>query len=118
MENLTLGQVATAIGFLVALIAGVGTIMSKMKEWISASMKSEFDSVRKDITGLTAQIKKVDYEATKNYLVSFLAKAENSTVDDIELERFFEEYGHYTEDLHGNSYIKNKVEKLKTEGKI
>ena len=119
MEQITLGQIGTAVAFLVALITGVGALLKKMKEWISSSMKDEIDAVRQDITGLSAQLKKVDTESTKNYLVSFLAKVEqDKELDEIETERFWEEFEHYTEDLKGNSYIKQKVQKLKTEGKL
>lgn len=119
MENLTLGQIGTAVAFLVALITGVSALMKKMREWISSSMKEQFDSMSKDLEGLSKSIRKVDTEATKNYLVSFLAKVEqDKAVDEIETERFWEEYEHYVDDLDGNSYIKQKVQKLKNEAKL
>ena len=57
-------------------------------------------------------------QACKNYLVSFLSDVEKDELtDEIERERFWEQYQHYTEH-GGNSYIKRKVEKLKSEGKL
>ena len=54
----------------------------------------------------------------KNYLVPFLSKVERGEpYDDIEMERFHEEYELYT-DNGGNSYIKSRVDKLKKEGKL
>ena len=54
----------------------------------------------------------------KNYLVPFLSKVERGEpCDEIELERFHEEYTFYT-NHGGNSYIKSRVAKLQKEGKL
>ena len=50
--------------------------------------------------------------------VQCLARVElNMPMPEIEKERVWESYGRYRE-LGGNSYIKEKVEKLKQEGKL
>ncbi len=119
MQNITLGQIGTAVAFVVALLTGIGWIVKALKGWISDVLKEQIDSLRKDIKGLGERLDDVDKEATKSYLVTFLSKAETgSPIDDIEMERFCEEYEHYKKDLHGNSYITHKVEKLKGEKKI
>jgi hypothetical protein len=54
----------------------------------------------------------------KNYIVPFLARVERGEpVDNIEVERFHEEYKYYR-DHDGNSYIKSRVEKLQSAGKL
>jgi hypothetical protein len=54
----------------------------------------------------------------KNYIVPFLARVERGEpVDNIEVERFHEEYKYYR-DHDGNSYIKSRVEKLQKDGKL
>ena len=119
MENITLGQVGAALAFLVSFLTGCGWIVKRLKDFIKDTLKEEVGTLRKDINGLGTRLDKVDMEATKNYLVSYLSKAEQGLpIDEIERERFCEEYDHYKKDLKGNSYITHKVEKLKSEGKI
>lgn len=51
-------------------------------------------------------------------LVSFLAGVEQGeAVDEIQTQRFYEEYEHYV-NRGGNSYIKQKVQKLKDKNLI
>lgn len=118
MENITLGQIGAGIAFVVAILTGVATINNKLRKWIKDSLKESFDIVDKKIDGLKDQIKTVDLEQTKSFLVRFLADVEQGKkIDDIELERFWEQYEHYR-DMNGNTYIKKKVEKLEQEGKL
>lgn len=120
MEQITLGQIGIAVGFLVALIAGVKAIKTSIKDWLKSALKEQFDGVNKRFDELdtkqTAVIKRldtVDIENCKNYLVTFLAEvARGEMKDETEMQRFWEEFEHY-QSLGGNSYIKNKVEELK-----
>ena len=62
---------------------------------------------------------KEDKEKTKNFLVARLNEIENGeTWSEIERQRFYEQYDHYTNDLNGNTYIKKAVEVHEAEGKI
>ena len=120
MEQITLGQIGIAVGFLVALIAGVNALKKSIKEWLNSALKENFDRVDKRfdgldkrLDGLEKRLDSVDTENCKNYLVTFLAEAARGEIkDETELQRFWEEYEHYQK-LGGNSYIKNKVEELK-----
>lgn len=118
MQDITLGQIGAGIAFIVAILTGVATINSKLKKWIKDSLKESFDIVDKKIDGLKDQIKTVDLEQTKSFLVRFLADVEQGKkIDEIEKERFWEQYEHYR-NMNGNTYIKKKVEKLEQEGKL
>lgn len=120
MEQITLGQIGIAVGFLVALIAGVNALKKSIKEWLNSALKENFDRVDKRfdgldkrLDGLEKRLDSVDTENCKNYLVTFLAEAARGEMkDETEMQRFWEEYEHYQK-LGGNSYIKNKVEELK-----
>lgn len=120
MEQITLGQIGIAVGFLVALIAGVNALKKSIKEWLNSALKENFDRVDKRfdgldkrLDGLEKRLDSVDTENCKNYLVTFLAEAARGEMkDETELQRFWEEYEHYQK-LGGNSYIRNKVEELK-----
>ena len=100
MEQITLGDLSSWIGFLVGLVGSIAAIITGVKK-----------AVEKLLVPLAM-------DNAKNYIVPFLARVERGEpVDSIELERFHEEYKFYT-DHDGNSYIKSRVEKLKKEGKL
>lgn len=118
MDNITLGEIGIAITFLVGIISGISYLHKHLREWIAQSLKDQLDSIKDEVKGLHDRIDGVDMQACKNYLVSFLSDVEKDELtDEIERERFWEQYQHYTEH-GGNSYIKRKVEKLKSEGKL
>ena len=118
MEQITLGQIATAVAFLVALIGGVAFLLKKLKEFIVLTLKEELAPIKQDLSETKKLIDKVDLENCKNYLVMFIAETERGIEhDEIEKQRFWEEYEHYS-NCGGNSYIKRSVEALKAENKI
>ena len=118
MENITLGQVAVVVASLAAFITGLGVLYGKLKKWLKAVFKEELEPISKSIEKVEKRLDDVDLESTKNYLVSFLSNVEKgNAVDEIERERFWEMYNHYSK-VGGNSYIKHKVEKLEAAKKL
>lgn len=125
MENITLGQIAVALSFVVGLITSILYLKKHLKEWVFSAVKEQFDALGKEIGEVrddnkvtVERLKVVDLESTKNYLVYYLSKIERGEkTEEIEKERFWEQFGHYTK-AGGNSYIKQKVEQLKREGKL
>ena len=125
MENITLGQVAVALAFLVGLATAAAYIHKLIKNWISTALKGNFDEINtrldgvvKSVDDLKKQLRDVDIESCKNYLVAFLADVDQGQpIDAIERERFWEELEHY-EARGGNSYIHRKVEQMKAENKL
>jgi hypothetical protein len=137
LESITLGQLGIAVTFIVGLITGFSFLHKKLKEYLSAVLKEEFDGIKKKIDNLSEKITEVDKNTCKkiddmseniievdkntckNYLVSALSEIDQGhNMDDVESERFWEQYDHYTDDLKGNSYIHRKVEQLKSDGKL
>lgn len=107
MGQITLEQLATWAAFLAAFGGSVAAIIRGVNKAVSKLLEP-----------LSEQIKSVDRENCKNFLVTFLAEVERGQEhDQIELERFHEQLEHYTA-IGGNSYIKAKVEKLKKDGKL
>lgn len=107
MEQITLGDLATWAAFIVALGGSVAAIIRGVGK-----------AVEKLLEPIKKQIRDVDLENCKNYLVTFLAAVERSQEhDEIELERFHEQLSHY-QAIGGNSYIRAKVDKLTKEGKL
>ena len=118
MDNITLGQIAIAVAFLVALVTGVKHLLAEAKGWISESMKTQMDEISGKIEAMERRIADVDMQTCKNYLVVRIAEIENGKVpQEVEKERFYEQYEHYIK-IGGNSYIRKKVEQLEAEGKL
>jgi hypothetical protein len=125
LENITVGQIAAVVIFIAALITGGVKIKDSVKKWLENLLKAKFDEVNDKTDKLSLKIDKleerldsVDLENCKNYLVTFLSEVKRGEIkDEIEKQRFWEEFSHYT-DRGGNSYIKRDVEELKKLGKI
>lgn len=100
METITLGDLARWAAFAVALGGSIAAIIKGVKNAVEKLLEP------------------LSLDNAKNYLVPFLSKVERGEpVDEIELERFHEEYTFYT-NHGGNSYIKSRVDKLKQAGKL
>lgn len=97
-----MNNIADTIILVASLITAVTTIIISMQK----ILKRMFEPVNKKIDGL-------DLSQARNYLVDFLADIENGEKkDECQVERAYELYDHYTKDLHGNSYIHAKWEKV------
>lgn len=100
MEQITLGQIASWAAFVVALGGSVAAIIKGVKKVVEKLLEP------------------LSLDNAKNYLVPFLSKVERGEpCDEIELERFHEEYQFYVSH-GGNSYVKSRVEKLQKAGKL
>lgn len=116
MENITIGQIMSVCGVIVA-IGGFAGFFWKMfvnlKKYLTKIIVTELEPIKDSLKELDSKIDKTDMQACKNYLVSFLADVEQGgMVDEIERQRFWEQMEHY-ENLGGNGYIHQKVERLK-----
>lgn len=118
MENITLGQIMVALGIITTLIGGIVYIKQSLDKIIKKVFETELKPINDKLDDMRNQIKTVDIESCKNYLVRSLADFESGQqVGETEIERFWEQYEHYTKQ-GGNSYIHRKVEQLKSEGKL
>ena len=129
MEQITLGQIASFLAFVLALggsITGILAISKKpfqkrddeMKKFIALTVKTEVDPLKETMARIESEVKKTDKEACKNFLVSFLANVDRGEpIDEIEKQRFYEEWEHY-EAAGGNGYLHAKVARLKEKGLI
>lgn len=118
MEDLTLGQISLGIAFFVALIGGIGVLISSFKKLLTTMLAEQFAELKLDIEKINTRLANVDMASTKNFLVRCIRDYEaGEQMSDTETERFWEQYEHYCKN-GGNSYIKRKVEQLKADGKI
>lgn len=118
MENITLGQIAAAIGLIGVLVGGYKALQKNIREGLQKIVSDLLKPITESINQINDRLDKVDVEATKNFLVRCLSDVEKGErMTEVEAERFWEQYEHYIA-AGGNTYIKNKVVKLQEEGKI
>jgi len=99
MENITLGQVATALAFLVSLIGSLEFIFIRLKRFISK------------------EIKPLKIESIKVDLVNLMCFAEQGIISEEQKKLAYELFDEYT-NAGQNSYVHSKWENLRKEGKI
>lgn len=81
--------------------------------------KKEENPILKELAEIRKDIRLLDKATCKNFLVRCLADFEKGNkMSDVEVERFWEQYHHYIDELKENTYIKEWTERLKKEGKI
>jgi hypothetical protein len=111
LKDITLGEIAVGLAFIVALIASVKSLRKDIKTWIKEVMKEEIAPLKKSV-------EETDLENCKNYLVTFLSELERGEPkDEIEYQRFWEQYERYTK-KGGNTYVMHRVEMLKSINKL
>lgn len=123
LQKLTLEQVSIAIVFIGSLIAGIKYLKKELedclKDFLEKLLNKQFKDVNDKLDTMQTSIRTLDVQATKNFLVRYLADIERGEhIYDSEKQRFWEEYDHYIKDLGENSFIKEWVARLKEEGKL
>lgn len=118
MENLTFGDVSSALTLLVAFIASVAFLHKKMKQWLTKALGDQFKAIDAEMQSLQERMDRVDLEGCKNFLVRVIADIDSGQkIGETEIERFWEQYEYYKR-LGGNTYISKKVERLEHEGML
>lgn len=106
MENITIGQINAFLGILAGIITSGSIIIVFIQKSLKKLIKNELEPI-------STQIKNLDVSQCKNFLVGFLADVEQGNeLDKVEIERAYEIYDHYVNDLKQNSYIHNRWESL------
>lgn len=119
MENITIGQIAAAVGIIVALIIGFKTINDNVKGSLEKVFKEFMQPFSDKLDSIEKSVASIDKATCKNFLVRCLADFEKGNyMSEIEVERFWEQYKHYTKELHENSFITEWTDRLKKEGKL
>ena len=123
MESITLGDFSAALALIAGIIASCGAIYGFLAKTLKKSFEESLKPLEKKMDDLSTKVSSVDVDNTKNFLVGFLSKFDCTgsncpVITDEELQRFWEQYDHYTKDLGMNSYIHEKVDRLKKKGKL
>ena len=106
MENITLGDIAKVLSFVV----GIGGSIAYLKGTLTKSISKTLQPINKKIDNL-------ELSSTKTDLVNFMSQVENGQVSNEQIQNAYQLFDRY-EQLGGNGFIHSKWEKLKKEGKI
>ena len=106
MEKITLGEILTVIVFIGAFMGGFKTIKDTLVKTIDRTLKPIND-----------KIDNLEVSSIKTDLVNFMALAEQEQVSREQIQNAYDLFDRYHK-LGGNSYIHDKWEKLKKEGKL
>lgn len=142
MEHLTATDISNFLEWAAGIAIAAGVLYGGLKKWLNTMFEKQMVQFNEKIDGVTKKIDKVDRTLSdkidevdrtlsKNIADSDMHSCKNFLVrciDDLERgeelsetvkERFKEQYDHYTSpENKGNSYIKDKVEKLKADGRL
>lgn len=111
--NITLGQISAFIGLIAGLITSVSIIILFLQKSLKKVIKNELEPMSIQIEKINSNVNNLDVSQCKNFLVRFLADVEQGNkLDEVEKERAYEIYDHYTNDLKQNSYIHKRWEEL------
>lgn len=94
--------IGNTIIFIGSLLTAVGIIVAAMKKLLD-----------KILQPVVKKIDKMDERECKVFLVDFLNDIDNGQhKDEVQYKLAHEVYDHYTNDLHANSYIHDKWERV------
>ena len=95
-------KIAEVIILIASIITAIGVIIGAMKKIINKVMNP-----------INSKIDKMDERQCKNCLVDFLNDVEEGKPkDEVQIQFAYEVYDHYTKELHCNSYIHSRWEKI------
>lgn len=106
MDNITLGQLKDVVLWSVAFIGGIGTLYTLLMKGFDKRLQPIKDELQEE--------KK---NRLKSELTTFMFLAENGNLSNEQKILAHEDYDKYIS-MKGNSYIHDKFESLKKEGKI
>ncbi len=99
-------QFADIIIYLASFVTALGVITTVLKRFLS-----------KELEPLKLQIHKMDVKECRRFLIDFLIDIENGiTKDEVQWKFAHDVYDHYINGLKENSYVKDKWERVVTNG--
>lgn len=118
MENISLGQIVSAITFFSVLIGAITGLIAFFKSFISKVLKPIDQKIDKLQEISTNSRNNIELELIKIILVNFINDVEQGTYKSpIQKQNAYELYDRY-QTLGGNSYVHDRWQKLIKEEKI
>lgn len=110
MENITLGEIAKTLAFIVGII---GSVVYLKKGTVKGLAKV----IDKKIEPIKEELEEVKKSSIKTDLINFMELADRQIISVEQKMRAYELYDYYSQH-GGNSYVHDQWEKLKKEGKL
>lgn len=122
-------DITAFISVIAGVITGLGIIAkfldNMMKKWVTSlvdPLNKKIEDYNSEMIRLLEknreEIHNVDLSQCKNFISRYLADMEREwDLTEIEYERFNDILQHYDE-IGGNTYVHNRIEKLKKQGKL
>ena len=118
MGEITLGQIAAALGLIAGIITSIGIIIAICIKLIRKVMSDELKDMKEDIKEIKEKANDIELDAQKNFLIQCINHIEHDLpTSDTMKEKFYETSNEYLENGH-NGYIKAKIDELKRKGLI
>lgn len=118
MDSITIGQIFEWAVWLSGGIGAMFALYKPLKEGFHKALKSELDPIKQKLDELEQRMDIANRERAKNFVIRFLADMEQGEpIDQDELHCFWDNYQIY-QSLGGNTYVHDKVEKLRKVGKL
>lgn len=117
MENVTLGEIAKTLAFVVGIIGSVLYLKKGIVNSLSKVINKELVPIKKEIKEFKEETAKNNLSSIKTDLINLMELADKKTISTEQKIRSYELYDYYSQH-GGNSYVHDKWERLKKEGKI
>lgn len=105
-------SIATFLNAIITIANFVGKVKKPVDQAVDNKFKEALEPVNEKLETVNQDIRRLDKNQCMNYLVNFIEDSKNGILkDEIQKKRASEVYDHYTNDLHGNSYIHDGWEK-------
>lgn len=117
VENITLGEIAKGLAFVVALIGSVVYLKKGTIKGLSKVIDNQLEPIKVEIKELKEETSKNNLSSIKTDLINLMELADRMTISTEQKIRSYELYDYYCRQ-GGNSYVHDKWEKLKKEGKL
>lgn len=117
MENLTLGQICEWVLWLGGFIGGVAYLKKVLTKSLEDMMDKKLKPINEKVDKLDYKTSKNNLESIKTDLINLMELMDKGTISIEQKIRAHELYDYYC-NHGGNSYVHDKWEVLKKEGKI
>jgi len=117
VDNLTLGDLAKGLAFIVGLISSVVYLKKGTIKGIASVIDERLDLIKKEVENLKEETSKNNLSSIKTDLINLMELADKEKISPEQKMRSYELYDYYCKH-GGNSYVHDKWERLKKEGKI
>lgn len=108
----TIVSIATLLNSILIIMTFIKQAKKPVDDAIDKKFKEALQPLYEKLDDTSTNIKKLDKNQCMNYLVEFIEDSKNGIPkDEIQKKRASEVFDHYTQDLHGNSYIHDGWEK-------